>query len=255
MILRRLSQSLKDQNWAAIAIEFVLLVLGVFLGIQVANWNEERVERAQEKGLLVRLHEDFSEMVAGQTRDLRFLDQQLADQGVILKSLDACHVDEEDGVAFQRGINMLGYINPPRLLRRTVDEMGAAGTRDTIENEAIKRELAAIVAIAEWRNQGYDATARLTEHYRYIVEERVRYDLTKRYPDAFLGDFVGMSFDIAELCANSEVASAVSAISNATYERRNAYAPLLKRYQAFLPFVEAELVTRWQINLTETANP
>ncbi len=42
MILRRLSQSIKDQNWMAITIEFVLLVVGVFLGIQVANWNVER---------------------------------------------------------------------------------------------------------------------------------------------------------------------------------------------------------------------
>ena len=39
MILRRLAQSLKEQNWTAITIEFVLLVLGVFLGIQAANWN------------------------------------------------------------------------------------------------------------------------------------------------------------------------------------------------------------------------
>ncbi len=48
MILRRLSQSLKQQNWTAIVIEFILLVSGVFLGIQVSNWNEARVERALE---------------------------------------------------------------------------------------------------------------------------------------------------------------------------------------------------------------
>ena len=42
MLLRRFSQSLKEQNWMAITIEFVLLVVGVFLGIQVANWNAER---------------------------------------------------------------------------------------------------------------------------------------------------------------------------------------------------------------------
>ena len=42
MILRRLAHNLREQNWTAIAIEFVLLVLGVFLGIQVANWNEDR---------------------------------------------------------------------------------------------------------------------------------------------------------------------------------------------------------------------
>ena len=47
MILRRLSQSIKEQNWTAICIEFVLLVVGVFLGIQVANWNTERETRQE----------------------------------------------------------------------------------------------------------------------------------------------------------------------------------------------------------------
>ena len=42
MILRRFADALRQQNWTAIAIEFALLVLGVFLGIQVSNWNAER---------------------------------------------------------------------------------------------------------------------------------------------------------------------------------------------------------------------
>jgi hypothetical protein len=59
MIFRRLAQHLKDQNWTAIAIEFVLLVLGVFLGIQVANWNGARQERVLEAEYLSRLQRDF----------------------------------------------------------------------------------------------------------------------------------------------------------------------------------------------------
>ena len=34
MILRRLTNALKEQNWTTILIEFFLLVSGVFLGIQ-----------------------------------------------------------------------------------------------------------------------------------------------------------------------------------------------------------------------------
>ena len=59
MILRRLAQQLREQNWAAIAIEFVLLVLGVFLGIQVANWNEDRQQAARQVHYLERLRIDF----------------------------------------------------------------------------------------------------------------------------------------------------------------------------------------------------
>ena len=59
MILRRLSQNLKEQNWAAICIEFVLLVVGVFLGIQVANWNEARTDRSREAVYLASLVKDI----------------------------------------------------------------------------------------------------------------------------------------------------------------------------------------------------
>jgi hypothetical protein len=59
MILRRLAQNLREQNWTAIAIEFVLLVVGVFLGIQVANWNERGVEDARAQAYLARLQRDY----------------------------------------------------------------------------------------------------------------------------------------------------------------------------------------------------
>jgi hypothetical protein len=59
MILRRVTQSLKEQNWTAIAVEFVLLVVGVFLGIQVANWNEARADRSRERVTLASLVKDI----------------------------------------------------------------------------------------------------------------------------------------------------------------------------------------------------
>jgi hypothetical protein len=59
MIFRRLAQNLAQQNWTAIFIEFVLLVLGVFLGIQVANWNEARVERELVRGHLSEIAQDL----------------------------------------------------------------------------------------------------------------------------------------------------------------------------------------------------
>ena len=56
MILRRFAEALQAQNWISIWIEFVLLVAGVFLGIQVANWNEQRQLEAHRSAALARLH-------------------------------------------------------------------------------------------------------------------------------------------------------------------------------------------------------
>lgn len=62
MILRRLSANLRAQNWTAIAIEFVLLVLGVYLGILAANWNLDRAARQETGKLLSVLDTELGEM-------------------------------------------------------------------------------------------------------------------------------------------------------------------------------------------------
>jgi len=47
MILRSLTKHVRDQNWFAVGLDFVIVVLGVFIGIQVANWNDNRTARAE----------------------------------------------------------------------------------------------------------------------------------------------------------------------------------------------------------------
>lgn len=55
MILRRLTENLRAQNWTAIAIEFLIVVTGVFIGTQVANWNQQRLEKAETERMLAQL--------------------------------------------------------------------------------------------------------------------------------------------------------------------------------------------------------
>jgi hypothetical protein len=44
MLLRRVIEHVREQNWLAVFIDFLIVVVGVFIGIQVANWNEERLK-------------------------------------------------------------------------------------------------------------------------------------------------------------------------------------------------------------------
>lgn len=71
MILRRLSENLKAQNWTAIAIEFVIVVMGVFVGVQVSNWNQARIDRAETRRLLMRIQPEIEQIItfADGTRD------------------------------------------------------------------------------------------------------------------------------------------------------------------------------------------
>ena len=62
MILRRVITHVRNQEWTAIGIDFLIVVLGVFVGIQVSNWNAARADvrlgQAYVARLLTDLHED-----------------------------------------------------------------------------------------------------------------------------------------------------------------------------------------------------
>ena len=59
MLLRRITKHVKDQNWFAVALDFIIVVFGVFIGIQVSNWNEARVSHAIETTYLELLQRDL----------------------------------------------------------------------------------------------------------------------------------------------------------------------------------------------------
>lgn len=66
MILRRVIAHFRKQEWTAIAIDFVIVVVGVFVGLQVNNWNEARKDHAREvvylKGVVKDLRKDIGDI-------------------------------------------------------------------------------------------------------------------------------------------------------------------------------------------------
>lgn len=59
MLLRRVTKHVKDQNWFAVGLDFVIVVVGVFIGIQVANWNDAQGDRQSETIILQNIANDI----------------------------------------------------------------------------------------------------------------------------------------------------------------------------------------------------
>lgn len=72
MLLRRVIEHLRRQEWTAIAIDFVIVVVGVFIGIQVANWNEARIDDARATGYLERIQADLDTDLSNYRDRIRF---------------------------------------------------------------------------------------------------------------------------------------------------------------------------------------
>ena len=59
MLLRRIPENLKSQSWTAVCLDLLIVILGIFLGLQVSQWYEGRQEIALEESILDRLRAEF----------------------------------------------------------------------------------------------------------------------------------------------------------------------------------------------------
>ena len=63
-----MAANLRAQNWTAVAIELAIVIVGVFIGIQAANWNQARQQRSETRLLLSQLEVElgaFTDLLDG----------------------------------------------------------------------------------------------------------------------------------------------------------------------------------------------
>jgi hypothetical protein len=64
MIFKRAVARLRAQDWVAITIELAIVIIGVFIGIQVSNWNADRLDRRETQMMLTRLKPELRNILA-----------------------------------------------------------------------------------------------------------------------------------------------------------------------------------------------
>lgn len=75
MVIRRIREHVAAHNWFAVGIDLAIVVAGVFLGTQVNNWNERRVEEAQARDYRNRLIRELDFNARQYREQLRYYGQ------------------------------------------------------------------------------------------------------------------------------------------------------------------------------------
>lgn len=131
LFIRKLSQSLKAQNWTEIWIEFLLLIIGVFLGIQVSNWNQDRLDARAEALMLEWLEEDFRAIEPSLERTILRYRETVASTGEVVRPL---HLPDppEDETTFRRVLGNAAYLwtGPPSRSPRRAASVDGLPVRD-----------------------------------------------------------------------------------------------------------------------------
>ncbi len=143
MILRSLMRHVRDQNWFAVALEFVIVIVSVVIAFQVTAWDAARGERELEKRYISRLAESVLTDIA-EFRDAESLAAERGEQAP--RILAAVGGDEQalaDPDAFLRSIITAGYTYTPNVDRVAFDEMISRGHIGIIRNEPVRSQIAA----------------------------------------------------------------------------------------------------------------
>lgn len=242
MILRRLSQSLKEQNWTAIVIEFVLLVAGVFLALQVATWNEQRRDRVLERQYLERLREDFVLSVTAAESNIETMELQVRRTTRMLDRLRACRLEEgAQRAEFAAALYVLGRLEPQTQARGTMDELNSTGRLGIIGSVRLRQALSNIVQQRE-RTAGVFGflVARRSAPLAYIDARTTI--LVPQEKGATNDPGPGeVLFDFPAVCRDPTYINAVSHLRQIAYVVIRQNQRLLEEYRAMVVLLNAEL--------------
>ena len=181
MILRRLTANLRAQNWTAIAIEFVIVVLGVFIGTQVANWNQARLEKQATNRMLDQLRPELQNQIAffDSARDYYAITRRYAAQALAGWNGDPKVSDNEFVIAAYQASQIYGIgINA----QNWALTFGGDQMRE-IDNPKLRRDLA-VVLTADYEPVGFNAMATpYRQHIRQVLADSVQEEIRGRCND------------------------------------------------------------------------
>ncbi len=145
MLLRRITQHVKDQNWFAVALDFVIVVFGVFMGFQVQQWNEDRKDKIATSEYMERLASEMELSIERNDFQILTSQNEIKQLDLILKSLRTCQLSDADKPAFTAGLYNMGKYDLPAMVMNTIDELNATGKFQLIRGAKLKRKISETV--------------------------------------------------------------------------------------------------------------
>jgi hypothetical protein len=124
MILSRVVARLREQQWAAVFIELVIVVLGVFIGIQASNWNAAQADRRKGEQFAARLLIDLREDLVGRERMVAYYQAVEDSARKVSALLGNVNSDPEALVVNAYRATEMNYYT---LFRATWDELVSSG--------------------------------------------------------------------------------------------------------------------------------
>lgn len=110
MIIRRFAAAIRRQDWFQVLIEVLIVIVGIFLGLQVQGWYEERLANEEEKQVLGNLISEMERTLEFYDFQMPRYELQISNTSKVIDILQDGKLDPEDVSQFEDGIFRFGRL-------------------------------------------------------------------------------------------------------------------------------------------------
>ena len=194
MLLRRITEHVQQQNWTAVVIDFVIVVVGVFIGIQVANLNDARIENQQSARFTERLLVDLRLEAWALVFAREYYGDVLTSADRAVSALEGRSMlsDEELLISAYRATQ---YKSPPSA-QSTYDELISIGAINLIRDESLRNLAISLYGVTKFEEKRTDEERNnpYRQLFRMIMPIEIQHTLLRT-----CGDKLYVTLDYASI--------------------------------------------------------
>lgn len=178
MILARISRAIREQNWFAVVLEFIIVISGVVIGFQVTEWRAEQRAISDEADIIARLHRDIESVGEGRWD---WAAERASTRDLLITASAKLFGDSEDDLtrAECNAITQSHVFNSPSLALPILAELESTGELDLISNsdirEAITRNFLANAWSSEMdialNHEVFNLSARHSQYFDFVLPD------------------------------------------------------------------------------------
>ena len=215
MVIRRIREHVADHNWFAVAVDVGIVVVGVFLGTQVSNWNQDRQDRQQGHDYRLRLIDDL-DANAEDMRDRRAYYSDVRDHA--RSALAALTTPGKSTDArFLIDAYEASQITPRRTKRFTYDEMLARGALQWVGDAALREQISNYYIGVDTGGVTFNSIPPYREHIREIMRAAAQDAVRRDCPeDVYFTNSGAGQARLAKNCTTLRLDPAIAAAAAAT---------------------------------------
>ena len=164
MLLRRITHHIREYEWFAIAVEIMVIIIGLMLALQLDRWQESRAERGQERTYIDRLISNVQADIPAIEFAIELQSMRLEFVDLLIAVADKPEKSMVEPTIFLGAVKQAAYTYTPSLTSHTFENLRSTGDLSLILDQAVKDEL--------FEYYGFDQEQRQYRPLQFMTESR-----------------------------------------------------------------------------------